>query len=284
LNTTVREERFSLWWPIAASLFLHFFFVGLIPTFGTWSKDTAIAAPREKILRVRFPETKSDRSLLNAKGELVDLLDSKASEKKAPDNAQFWSDKNRTADRETQARITGPNPISPIGSSGSTSRGAPKSGSGKFHWDVPSSILEKDTPAVGPSNSKLAMLAPSNYLPQIAIGDSTVLNTREYAYATFFIRMKRQMEAIWDPTSTISSERLARDQYVTTLQFTIKKNGYLNDLFLLSSSGSPKLDQEAIDAVRRAAPFLNPPPQLVEEDELIHVPNWGFIVTLRPVY
>ncbi|MFH1263416.1 MAG: energy transducer TonB [Pseudomonadota bacterium] len=284
MNTTVREERLSLWWPIAASLFLHFFFVGLIPTFGTWSKDTAVAASREKVLRVRFPETKSDRNLLSPKGELVDLLDSKANEKKAPDNAQFWSDKNRTAERETQARLTGPNPTSPIGRAGSTARESMKPGNGKFRWDVPSSILGKEMPAMGPSNSKLAMLAPSNYLPQIAIGDSTVLNTREYAYATFFIRMKRQMEAIWDPTSTISSERLARDQYVTTLQFTIKKNGYLNDLFLLNSSGNRKLDQEAIDAVRRAAPFLNPPPQLVEEDGLIHVPNWGFIVTLRPVY
>ena len=112
---------------------------------------------RERILRVKFPK------LVNDKGQLVDIIDSKMSEKNAPADARFLSDKNRTVEKETQARFTGPNPTSAVGQAGTVKR---KLGSGKLRLEVPGSILEGQSGAPAP---QISSLAPSNYLPEITI-------------------------------------------------------------------------------------------------------------------
>ena len=47
----------------------------------------------------------------------------------------------------------------------------------------------------------------------------------------------------------------------------------------VSTSGAGFLDDEAMDAFRRAAPFVNPPPQLIDKDGLIHF-TFSFIFEL----
>ena len=59
----------------------------------------------------------------------------------------------------------------------------------------------------------------------------------------------------------------------------LRPDGALQGVTLLESSGVDFLDEEGIDAFRRAQPFVNPPPQLVEADGLIHF-NFGFIFEL----
>jgi TonB family protein len=296
LETVPRENRPSLWAPVAASLAVHLFAIGFAPAFGVWNDTTSPAreGEREKVLRVRFPspDRPSTSRILDPRGELVDIIDSQKSEAKAPSGARFLSDKNRTVEKETQARFTGPNPTTAFGKPGSSRqafRKTPSSlsktgvvGTGKVKLEVPESIMGEGP---GPSSSsRVASLAPSNYLPEVAIGDQTLLSTREYAYASFYIRMKRQMEATWDPRSVINAERLARDQYVTTLAITLKPDGSLDDVRIEQSSGNPRLDQQAVEAVHQAAPYLNPPPQLVDEDSRIHIPVWNFIVTLHALF
>ena len=48
---------------------------------------------------------------------------------------------------------------------------------------------------------------------------------------------------------------------------------------MLQSSGVDFLDDEAIDAFKKAAPFPNPPKDLVESDGQIHF-NFAFIFEL----
>lgn len=228
-----------------------------------------------KILRVRFQEP---MQALSPKGQLVDIMDSMPGDLKPPRNSRFLSDRNRSVPQETQARVTGPNPNRSSGRRPSLSHIPP---SGKVKWDIPKSILQEETQL---APQKFAMHAPSNYLPEIAMGDETLLNTRQYAYATFFVRMKRQMEAVWNPRSVIHSERLSRDQYITRLSITLRGDGSIYDLRIARGSGQWRLDRAAAAAVQRAAPYINPPPQLVEADGLIHIPEWSFIVTLRARY
>jgi TonB family protein len=288
-----RQDRSAILGPVGVSILIHFLVLSLVPAFGTWSSAAPIPSrDRGKVLRVRFadPVGRLRTSLPDPTGQLVDILDSKPTELKAPAQARFLSDKNRSVERETQARFTGPNPNSPVGSprpdntsetTGSSGRKARGAGSGKLILDVPDSILKQ-----GPQGTpgRLAMVAPSNYLPEIAMGDETLLNTREYAYATYFIRMKRQMESTWNPRAVIDAERLTRDQYVTTLGITLRNDGSVEDVRVVEDSGNPRLDHEAVESVRKAAPYLNPPTQLVEADERIHIPVWHFIVTLRATY
>ncbi len=276
MQVALRQDRPALWGPIFASVLFHLLVVTLVPSFGVWADSADFSSrAREKILRVRFQPLETE--FLHPSGRLVDILDSKESEAKPPPDSRFVSDKNRTVEEEMQARFTGPNPSVSIGRPGSLRRGK-ESGSGKVKLEIPESILGDEPEDSSPN---LAAVAPSNYLPEIRIGDETLLNTREYRYASFYIRMKRQMEATWDPLEVIHSQRLGRTQYVTTLQITLQKGGALDEVHVVQSSGNRRLDQEAIDAVRRAAPYLNPPPQLVEPDGLIHIKPWGFIVTLR---
>jgi len=48
------------------------------------------------------------------------------------------------------------------------------------------------------------------------------------------------------------------------LSFTIDPDGNVNELKVLTSSGFPVLDEQAMTAIRRSAPFTPPPPRKVE--------------------
>ena len=57
-----------------------------------------------------------------------------------------------------------------------------------------------------------------------------------------------------------------------TVGFTIRADGALdpNSLKLVTSSGSPKLDQSALDTVRASAPFEPPPHEITLKLTLIY--------------
>ena len=135
----------------------------------------------------------------------------------------------------------------------------------------------------GSAGPRLAAVSPSNYLPEIAYGDETILNTREYAFSSFFVRMKRQMEVNWDPIGALGRHPYRREEFVTELKIVLRADGYLEQLVLLTPSGVGPLDREAMNAVRKGAPFLNPPQQLVGPDGLIEIGPWRFIVALGEV-
>ncbi|MFH1018914.1 MAG: TonB family protein [Pseudomonadota bacterium] len=203
-------------------------------------------------------------------------------------------------DRETQARLTGlpsagtragvRSPASPAtapGSSRGTEAKQTKAGRG-LDLSVPEKFLRGQVVRPGESSGgdaglgspRLAAISPSNYLPEIAYGDETILNTREYAFSSFFVRMKRQMEGNWDPIGALGRRSYRREQFITELKIVLRSDGYLDHLSLLSSSGVDALDQEAMKSVRKGAPFLNPPKQLVGPDNMIEIGPWRFIVSL----
>lgn len=281
-----KREHLSFGVPILGSLAIHVILLGLAPILAPWWATLSPQKAPERILRVRFrPEETRPK---NIEGRLVDIMDSRSNEKIPPPDTPFLSDKNRSVERETQARFTGPHPTVAQGQPGQTNKTSESPGSlktpkfsekGKVDLTLPNSFLQETTK---PKQS--AALAPSNYLPEIAFGDQTLLNTREYAYASYFIRMKRQMEAMWSPRSIIQTERLGKAQYVTTVRITLKNDGSLERVHLVQPSGNRLLDVEALRAVRTAAPYLNPPKELIESDGRIRIPSWHFIVTLQSFF
>jgi protein TonB len=48
------------------------------------------------------------------------------------------------------------------------------------------------------------------------------------------------------------------------VSFTVNPDGNVNDLKILTSSGFPLLDEQAMTAIRRSSPFIPPPPMTVE--------------------
>ncbi len=82
--------------------------------------------------------------------------------------------------------------------------------------------------------------------------DTVDLSTTEFKYLSYFIKMKRQIESVW----TYPRESRIRGEHGTLfLMFTLRSNGDLEGVRLITSSGYARLDNEAVRAITAAAPF-----------------------------
>jgi periplasmic protein TonB len=78
------------------------------------------------------------------------------------------------------------------------------------------------------------------------------LNTRDPLYVSYFTRIKQNIEQQWQyPEAALRYGLQGR----LALEFTIGGGGQLEHLRMIRSSGSQVLDDEAMRAVRAAAPF-----------------------------
>lgn len=83
-------------------------------------------------------------------------------------------------------------------------------------------------------------------------GKTLNLNTSEFRYFSYLNGIKRKIELVWN-----YPEPAARrgQQGMLELSFTIRKDGVLEDVRLVKSSGYPMLDDAAISAIKVAAPY-----------------------------
>jgi len=123
-----------------------------------------------------------------------------------------------------------------------------------------------------------------DYLKDVDDGESTALNAKKWKHAPFFNRVKRAVAAAWHPDVVYVRHDPNGNVYgvkdrVTVLRVHLQPDGKLASWTVMQSSGVDFLDDEAVDAFRRAAPFPNPPRDLVETDGQIHF-NFAFIFEL----
>ena len=83
------------------------------------------------------------------------------------------------------------------------------------------------------------------------------LNTSDPVYVTYFTKIKQLIESHWEYPEIALRYGL---QGRLALQFMIGANGQLEQLRLVRSSGSQVLDEEAVRAIKAAAPFPPIPP------------------------
>ena len=105
------------------------------------------------------------------------------------------------------------------------------------------------------------------------------LDTSETQYASYFARIKHQIERVW----TYPSEAAQRGiNGRLTLRFRISKDGNLISARVVDKSGHEILDYAAIKAVKEAAPFY-PFPVNIKKDKLsilatfIYSPTYGLL-------
>jgi TonB family protein len=142
--------------------------------------------------------------------------------------------------------------------------------------------------ALVPTEQQLARAIGSgtqDALTNVEDGDETALNSKKWRFASFFNRVKRQVAEHWhpeesyrqrDPTGMIYGKR---NRY-TELRIQLKPDGRLGNVAVYQPSGLDFLDDEAIEAFKQAAPFPNPPRQLVEANGLINF-GFGFLFDLN---
>jgi len=142
--------------------------------------------------------------------------------------------------------------------------------------------------ALAPTDQQLARAigaGTQDALNNVDDGDETALNSKKWRFASFFNRVKRQVAEHWhpeesyrqrDPTGMI----YGRKNRYTELRIQLKPDGKLGNVAVYQPSGLDFLDDEAIEAFKQAAPFPNPPRQLIEANGLINF-GFGFLFDLN---
>jgi TonB family protein len=131
---------------------------------------------------------------------------------------------------------------------------------------------------------KVLGAAPNDHLQDAEEGDGTLLNTREWKYASFFNRVKQSVGMHWNPNEQMrrrdptGSTFAGKDRY-TLLTITLDEKGQVKDIQVEKSSGLDFLDLEAVSSFKRAQPFPNPPPGLLGQDAEVKF-QFGFFMEM----
>jgi protein TonB len=107
-------------------------------------------------------------------------------------------------------------------------------------------------------------------------GEAISLDTKESRYASYFTRIKRQIELVWDYPNEAQRKGMTGE---LTLRFQISRDGNLMNVRLINSSGYNVLDEAALQAVKSAAPYY-PFPVTIDRENLPILAN--FIYSPRP--
>ena len=104
------------------------------------------------------------------------------------------------------------------------------------------------------------------------------LDTKEVKYASYFARIKHQIERVWIYPLTAAQRGISGD---LSLTFRISKDGNLMGVRLVEQSGHEILDVAALKAVKEAAPFY-PFPKNIQRDKLTILANFIYTPLVAP--
>ncbi len=127
-----------------------------------------------------------------------------------------------------------------------------------------------------------------NVADDVDVGGENAFDTKRWKFASFFNRVRDAVAQHWhpetvhaarDPDASIHGTRVFR----TKLVISLNADGSLHKVRLQpgGDSGVDYLDEEAIHAVRQAAPFTNPPAGLVDTDTGKIEFGFGFIFDVQ---
>ena len=97
---------------------------------------------------------------------------------------------------------------------------------------------------------RIAKRSLSDKNPEKGEGDTISLDTRDFRYASYFAHIKRRIQNAW-----IWPVEAQKNRGELLLRFKIRRNGTLEEVRLIKSAGVRVLDDLAMAAVTKAAPF-----------------------------
>jgi len=103
------------------------------------------------------------------------------------------------------------------------------------------------------------------------------LDSREPRYQDFLAQIQQRIYRVWGYPEEAWSSGISGE---VQLLFTVLASGSLTGVRLLHSSGYPSLDQEALRAVKAAAPY-DPLPFQVEEERVNILASFNYFSTSR---
>ena len=90
------------------------------------------------------------------------------------------------------------------------------------------------------------------------------LNTTEYKYISYFTKLKERIYQVWKYPK---ESQARREQGNVRIVFTLRKDGYLENVRIIQPSGFENLDREVLRTIRIASPY-NPFPESWQEEKL----------------
>jgi protein TonB len=129
----------------------------------------------------------------------------------------------------------------------------------------------------------------SQLIPGVEEGAFTALNTDQLEFYAFYQRANEQIRNRWvglirDYLGELAArdmEILARRNRTTQIEVVLNPSGEYVRSVVHTGSCDKGLDQAAGESFRRAAPFPNPPSEMVKADGFIHL-FYAFTLYLRP--
>lgn len=127
--------------------------------------------------------------------------------------------------------------------------------------------------------SDIDIFAKSSTGDFIDLGDEAVvsLNTKEFRFVDYFSEIKRRIELVWQYPEEAA---LGGESGEVTIRFSLQKSGSLIDVTIVRSTGVKVLDDEALLAIKTAAPY--PPfPEGINKKRLhivgtfVYMPSYG---------
>ncbi len=247
-------------------------------------------------------------------GQVVDAPE--AGEERRPDDPRFLATRDQVVERESRAaiRIRGAEGVS-AAPSGPQAAASPVLVPAQVRAPV-ASVLERQDLGLrpdergdfAPRQPPPALPSEVELQPSVAVlsdailgtglddlrdvedGGETLLSTVHFRHAPFFQRVKHQVEQYWRPDRAFAQHDPGGHVYgyrdrETVVRVVLEASGALARAYVTQPSGADFLDDEALGAIRQAAPFPNPPAGLVDERSRHVVFTFGFTVEMgeRPI-
>jgi TonB family protein len=135
-------------------------------------------------------------------------------------------------------------------------------------------------PTRASSSTQSLQGAPQNDRLDEPYGDTVALNTREFAGAEYWNRVKAMVNFYWKQNidNLSPSLRLSKSRYITVVDVVLDGDGGLERISVTRDSGSEPVDVALLSAFRTAAPFPGPPEQLVASDGRVYLGRGAFEV------
>ena len=244
----------------------------------------------EKVQRIR--KKWKEKSLLLTKNQ------NEPSEKITPPHARYFSDRNRSFEKEQRARQTDvlphlnhrdPNAKKPHEKRWATSKAKHFIPFGKLKLGIP---LRLDGKPMRESEQLASRERNENREPnqdqsildhKLEIGSENRLNTQESLYYSFYSRLYQAIAPLWSSQirQVPHQKAIYPGEYVTQVDIVLDEKGNLKQIRLLEPSGIEEFDKAVEESWKKIQQFPNPPRGLLSENQEIHV-AWSFRVQVGP--
>jgi protein TonB len=118
------------------------------------------------------------------------------------------------------------------------------------------------------------------YRKDVEEGDAVWLDTEKDILSSFFQRFRDQIYGVWNYPSSAAEKG---EQGTCMLKISVNRDGTLKGVELKESSGFPVLDNEAIAAVKKAAPY-GPVSKYYKDDVLNIFAFFQYNLSRRTIY